>query len=668
MEKIKINYKDIINFSIIFIVGSILLILGIAFIGNQAQIYNDIIIETVCHESTNETGELSVFWAILFLGIPVLLLVNYLINKKEKSNVENKGIKTILATEVVTCISNIVTFLITGSFNNILVLISIIAFILYLVNPKEQLKGLVFTIILYYFLNTCCVIYNNRGGTILLNSKILLMITLVLDIIVLMLERKKQIINKLILILQVFIPFIFLIYKCQRYEYNGQILYMDIPTLAKLTIYTLIIAGVLYSLYKLIKNWKNANNLELSKIVLFSTCIIIFAINSVGVDTSLKVPDDLHHSAEEVISYQQIIGKGQKAYVDYSPVSGLFPTLIGAVLEGCGGNITAFQIAHTLFMLGFAMLTMFLMTCHLENEKCLILAMLFSFPSYDRIVLVLASLLILLLPKLIKNRNLWLKIWIWVSFIGGLYYPSFGGAILLGTLPFGIVQLYKFIKDGELKTKLKSVKFYIGWIICLLPIVICIPLLLNMAKHILMYSSQTKLADGISVFGQTVPDTFMPYLSNFNMIRILIYYSIRYMIPVVCVWLFALLLAKTIKKGKLKEELTSDRFLSLSSMLITLIISYASTIVRNDPGLIVSRATYIIIFAGMLYYFILNKYMEKNIPAYTFMGITAGIAIVLGFSPFTKLNNNFIYSYKIGEEYEIITQCLKNAIKKHKVY
>lgn len=657
MEKIRITYKDIISFITLVIVGSILLFLGMALVGNQAQTYNDIIIETVCQQSTNETGELGVFWIVLLLGVPVLLAINYFVNKNNKTEKENKEIGIVLATEIVTCVANIITYIITGGFNNVLVMVSIIAFVIYLINPEQQKKGIVFTIIFYYFLVACCAIYNNRGGTEVLNSNILLIITILMNIIVLLLEKRKKIINKIILILQVFIPCILILYKCQRYEYNGEILYLNIPTLAKIIIYVLICSGIIFAIYKLIKNWKDANNLELNKIVLFSSCIIIFAVNSVGIDTSLRVPDDLHHSAEEVISYQQIIGKGQEAYVDYSPVSGLFPTLIGAVLEGCGGNITAFQIAHTLFMIIMAMLTMFLMTRHLEKDKCLLLAMLFSFPSYDRIVLVLASLLILLLPKLVKNRNLWLKVWIWVSFIGGLYYPSFGGAVLVGTMPFAVVQIIRFIKSGEVKEKLKTPKFYIGWIICLVPIIICIPLLLNMAKHILLYSSQTKLADGISVFGQTVPDYFMPYLSNLKFIRIGIYYSIRYMIPVLCVWIFVLLLSKMLKKEKLKETIMTEKFLAISSAIITLLISYMSTIVRSDEESIVARATYIIILiAGILYYFILNKYMNKNISSYVILGITAGIALILGYSPFARLDGMFIYSYKMGNEYEIISQ------------
>ena len=134
MEKIKINYKEVISVLILFIVGSILLFLGMAFVGNQAQTYNDIIIETVCQQSTNETGELGVFWCILFMGIPVLLAINYFINRKNKTETENKEIGMVLATEIVTCVANIVTYIIIGSFNNVLVMASIIAFVIYLIN------------------------------------------------------------------------------------------------------------------------------------------------------------------------------------------------------------------------------------------------------------------------------------------------------------------------------------------------------------------------------------------------------------------------------------------------------------------------------------------------------------------------------------------------------
>ena len=48
MEKIKINYKELISFCLLFIIGCIMLFIGMAFVGNQAQVYNDIIIETVC--------------------------------------------------------------------------------------------------------------------------------------------------------------------------------------------------------------------------------------------------------------------------------------------------------------------------------------------------------------------------------------------------------------------------------------------------------------------------------------------------------------------------------------------------------------------------------------------------------------------------------------------
>ena len=657
MEKIKINVRDIVSFIIMAMIAIIVIFLGLAFVGNNAETFNDIIIETVAYYGTNETGELSIFWCVLFVGIPILLLVQYLINRKRKSSEQNKQIKTIIGIETVINIANIMLYIVTGSFSPILVCVAILSFLDYIIYPEKEKQGLILSIITYYFLLSIATIYNNRGGTILLNSTILSIATIVINLILLGIEKKKTIINKSILCMQIFIPFLLLLYKCQRYTYQGEIYYVGIPDIARIVILSAIALMGIYAIYQTIKKWKKASELQLKDIILATTCMIVFTVNSVSIDTSLMVPTDLHHTAEEVISYQQIIGKGQGAYVDYSPVSGLFPVLIGAVLEAFGGNITAFNLAHSIFMIIFAMITMYVLTKHLKKEDCLIVGMLFCFPSYDRTVFILLSLLILLLPKLIKNKNLWLKVWIWLCFLGGIYYPSFGGAVLVGTLPFGIIQLIGLIKENEFKEKLKTIRFYLGWILCLIPIILALPMLYNMAKHILVYSAQTNLADGISVFGQTVPESFLPYLANLKHIRVVIYYGTRYMIPIASVWLLVMILVKAMKNSKIKQEIKGERFFALSSAIITLLISYTATIVRCDEGTILSRPTYVIVpIVGILLFLIIKKYVKQNIASYILIGIIAGLALILGNSPVSKLDSKFLYAYSVSDNYEIITE------------
>lgn len=660
MEKIKLNMRDIISYLIMCVISVIVIFLGMALVGNNAETFNDLIIETVAYYGTNETGELAVFWGVLFAGIPILLIINYLINKNTKNGKENKKILPVFAIELILSVASIIYFLVTGTINQILTIGMIVTFFDYMILPGQEKKGLVLSIIIYYFLLSLCTMYNNRGGTILLNSKILAICTIFINLIFMGIETKKKIINKSILIMQAVIPSLLLLYKCQRYVYNEKIMYFSMPIVARAIIIIAIISMFIFAIYNIVKKWKDANNLELRDIILVTTCMIIFAVNSVTINTSLIVPEDLHHTAEEVISYQQIIANGQKAYKDYSPVSGLFPVFIGAVLEAFGGNITAFNLAHAIFMIVFAMVTMFVLSKHLGKEHCLFIAMMFMFPSYDRTVWVLLTLLVLLLPKLIENKNLWLKVWIWLCFIGGIYYPSFGGAVLIGTLPFGIIQFISLIKENDFKQKLKQPKFYIGWVICLLPIVIFIPMLLNMAKHIMLYSSQTNLADGISVFGQDIPDTYLPYLSKFQYIRKALYYGTRYIIPISSVWIFVLILFKIIKKDTWKKEIKSERFLALTSSIITLIVTYTATIVRCDTDTLVSRPAYLIItITGILLYVIINKYMEKNAVSYILIGLSLGTAMILGKSSIQALDEKFIYANNINSSYEVISDELK---------
>ena len=494
MEKKELNIKEILSFFIIFLIGIILMFLGMAFVGNKAETFNDIILEIVAYEGTNQTGELRIFWSVLFAGIPILLFINYLINKNKKQP-QVTQLKTIIAIEIVINVANIMFYIITGNFNTVLVIAAIVGFVNYLLNPNKQKEGFIVYIIIYYFLLAICAIANNRGISIILNANILMIIALIIDIIILSIDNKKQILNKAILILQVFIPTLLVLYMCKRYIYNEQILYLKLPTVASILILSAMFLMIGWAIYNLIKKWSKINQLDLSQLVLTTTCMIIFAVNSVGIETLKVVPDDLHHTAENIISYQQILGKGQVAYKDYSPVSGLFPVFIGAVVELFGGDFTSYNIAHAVFMLFFASITMYVLSKHLNKEDCLLISVMFMFQSYNRTVFILLTLLILLLPKLIQNKNLWLKVWIWLCFIGGIYYPTFGGAVLIGTLPFAIVQIIQYIKQGEFSKDIKTVKFYVWWIVCLLPIILFLPMLLNMAKHILLYSSQTNLAD-----------------------------------------------------------------------------------------------------------------------------------------------------------------------------
>ena len=134
-----------------------------------------------------------------------------------------------LKSQIVINIANLIYFLFKGSIFPILFLASILLFINRLINPKKEKEGLIFPIIIYYFLLSCYTLINFIGFSKEINSLIFFIITFVIDIIIFIIDRKKEIINKFLCIMQCFVPLLFLYYIRYRYIYNNEIIYIKPP-------------------------------------------------------------------------------------------------------------------------------------------------------------------------------------------------------------------------------------------------------------------------------------------------------------------------------------------------------------------------------------------------------------------------------------------------------
>ena len=667
MSKIKLKKSDLLNVLILSAVGIILTVLGILIVGNQPEVFNDFIAETVAYFSMNMSGEIKVFWIVLIVCVPLLLWLNTRLKRFDHDNKDGETDKMpfALKAEIVLAIANLVYILVRGEFQMATTMAMIAVFLNYLVNKEKQKDGLILNIITYLALYGGATALNYVGFKASVSGVLLMIVTIIMDLILLTIDKKHNILNKAMLILQMIVPFGLLAYICERYAIGEAILKVGWTTPVYVVFAVAIIAMLGWNLWVLIKNWKNSEKIQLGKIVMLPTILVGFMLFSVGNGCGALLPLDLHHSGENVLSYQQIIGKGQEPYVDYSPVSGLFPVFIGGMLEMFGGQMTEYGIAVAVFMMLMAGITIWLTTKYLDKDDSLILSLLFAFVTYNRAVWVAMTLLILFLPKLLKNKNLWLKVWVWIILLQGLYYPSFGGAMLIGTLPLGIWQIVQMVKSGELKKRLKDWKFYLGWGVCLAPVVACIPLLLRLAKHVALYAKQTTLADGMAVFGQNVPDWVFPYLDSgpLMFVRQSVYYALRYVIPMIAVWLLIVVLIKYWKKRKEKSQMVP--ILMIVSVLVFLVVAYSGTIVRQDFDEIVSRPRYLIIpLVGMFFYIFLKKYVADNICKYILIGVIVGVALFLGCSPLNKLEDTTRYSVKVPEGYVQISTELKEKYPK----
>ena len=405
-------------------------------------------------------------------------------------------------------------------------------------------------------------------------------------------------VRRITLLLQLPIPLLLTLYLRDTYLYQGRLLRVPFAPGYYLLIYTLL-AGCCLSLAFFFKKAGLSHDMFVAKV----TPIVIFIYRSYQCCPMFAQPDQ-HHHGEQMIPWQQIIDLGQKPYSEYTPVSGLFP-LVNGFLQNIlmEGTVSDYAPALSLTTALFALLTMYLITLHIGSTRALLLAALFSLPAYNRQYMVLPLLLLFYLPSLLHRKGLWLRVWLFSCFLGGLYYPLFGAAVLVGTLPLLLLQIKGYIKAGSLKEDLKKPSFYTGWGLCLIPILLCLPLLARMALHTLTYSSQTVPADGISLAGQHPPDSFLSLFSGFPAFRGSLYLIYRFFLPAFWLWLPFLLLLLCLSGGKntLKNENTRLHVCSLLSVLLTLAVSYSYTLVRADTNVYLARTAPVLIAVGGLF-------------------------------------------------------------------
>jgi len=596
------------------------------------QVFTDFIIETLARTGTNKTGELHLFYGILLLSVclfPLLYMAtDYLMAKKKSmfpdeqtASLQNKnghGTKnrynvqgSLAAVLLLTLVPNLFSYVLYGNVSVPLLLLALFGVLGSLLFKNHMWDVMILFIFIYYGFTALATLACRLGLLSAVTSGQLYAFTAVSVSIILLFyffTEHHAVLQMPILLVQLLFPLLFLVYFVDKYRYRSQLL--TIPFAKGYTCFfgLLVLASygiLLHHIRKVLTRQKQMNRLKdvtylpLSSIICRITPVIIYIYHSFSAAPMYAQPDQ-HHHGEQMIPWQQVITLGQSLYKDYSPVSGLFPFVSGSIQHMLlNGTVSDYSPAISISMVLFCIVTMYLLVEHTGTVWGVIFAIFFLLPSYNRQYFVLPVLLLLFLPRLLKKPNRWMKVWLLSCFAAGLYYPLFGVALVMGTFPLLLRQIYQFIRSGELKKASVNLFFYVNWVLCLLPVIFSIPLLLRMLRHTLTYSSQTILADGISLWGQTPPDYFMTYLSNADIRRIL-YLLLRFLLPVAGGSLFTFLLSFVlINKHKNSRISSSDSPVSPVFFLIAgalnLIVSYSYTLVRADTGMLLSRTSYILI-------------------------------------------------------------------------
>ncbi len=596
------------------------------FVISDTPVFFDLIIEDTALTGLNKAGELHLFYLLAGAGCVAVFLLTLLfcIRRRKKhpafmADFQGSALSFEAVLPLCFLIPGLVYFLINGVCSLPLFFMAFYTILLNTFRISDP-RTRVFPILSYYGilgLLTFCSLFFPAGSVLYsLPQNVLYLLTLFVTGVLFFgmhLEKKghANILFILMVLLQLCIPLLLALFLHDRYQLPGSGEVARIPYAAGYYIFwgllTLLSYGAI--LLPLLKrsNGSHRSDRAFEKVydssVAFVTPILIFLYQSYQACPMFAQPDQ-HHHGEQLIPWQQIMLLGQKAYDEYTPVSGLFPMVNGGIQHLLlGGTVSDYSPAICITTSVFALLTMALVCLHIGPKKARLFAILFSLPSYNRQYMVLPLLLLLYLPGLQKKTGLWLKLWLAGCFLGGLYYPLFGAAALVGTLPLACTMIRSFLNSRKENRKEKSgsiLPSLAGWLLVLIPIAVALPLLYRMAIHTLTYSSQTVLADGISLAGQAPPESFLSKLPLSSSLKQSLYLLYRFFLPAVWLWIPAFCAGITLLFAGKTAEKTAGKTLPFLTTILVLAVSYSYTLVRADRGVLLARTAPILVaVAGM---------------------------------------------------------------------
>lgn len=554
----------------------------------------DLIIDNIVLGGSNKTGEWNLFWMLTWIGCFICLFLFILsgrIFKSEAHQTDQRSFSKIPRTELAVFLPAVIQTVLYAHHVRYLWLFSFVFFIILLIYKESAPRYISVYLFLYFDLQLIAMICSFLSLPVVFNDILLFFIPTVLSAAAVLIRKtislSDNFMHRIFFALQLPLPFLCLLYLKSTYQYQGETVKLQLPIAYRLSILLLIVILYISVFFTYFKK-KHLQTFS----VMFSSVASVFLYGSF-ISAAQIIPTDMHHYGEQMLPYMQLVDFSMKAYTDYSPVSGFFPMIPGffnAVLFH--GKATTFYAAFALTMILFALLTIYLIGRHAGGFYALVFAFLFHMPVYCRTWIILPVLLFLTLPSVTKNKRRFLYTYVFCGFLSGLYYPLFGLAIICAGLPYACACLYLYLKAKTLRTECKKTPFYIETLILLVPIAVSIPLLIRMARHVLAYSHQTILADGLSLSAIDVPEWFMPYLDMqglMSVIRNALYYAVRFVAPMAFVWLVLLLLCIYIYKNYSQKQrniraFASPAFLLTAAAFILLPVCYTYTLVIMDEG------------------------------------------------------------------------------------
>ena len=566
--------KRIFLFIGLLLAGSAVTLGCCAFFINKPQVFSDIIPLALIGNSYNVSIENTLLYVLLF-GAMIISSVVFLVKPKwferESYSYTNRVDSIEDSTKsgffiIAAIASALVSFFVFKHKMQLPIAITaVVSFIIYRKAAYETICSFILT---SYSLIGLYWTYVLLGGTSRLSSAYISVIAALVSLSPLLLKKYTHRIYTVISMVGCFLtPLSLLIFFKQKYIYENQLETISVPTGIRIVV-ILVIVGLIVNA---IMHFKKGMPETIDKAVTLGPIVSIIAYNRFD-GTGAVMSTDLHHPFENIIGFQQMFELGQKPFEEFIPISGAYSLLHGAVhyIFGEKGMFSNYYVTRNLFFLFVAIIIGILLLQITDGSYALLLALLFYLPSYNRYAFILPILLLLLNPKLFCNRRKWLVLYFLTSLFHGLYYPVYGASVFLAFVPMGLFQFFKYIKDGGLKEDLKKWNFYVEIAICILALGLSWNYLFGTFKHILTFSKVGEISEGLSRFGFTFPDWFLPGTGS-ALVRICLWYVLTFLIPLgvtTIAWIMGL---STIQKSNKRVITVKDSYLLLTYASFTIL-------------------------------------------------------------------------------------------------
>lgn len=587
------------------------------------NVFTEFLVGELAMEGSNKTGEWQLFWMLLFTGCILMLgaclLEEFIFASRKRKAVACSKMLSIKKQYVMgigvffpVCMRAFIYHKISMKLVLASVVISLV--VMFFTDAKEWLVLL--GCIYFSFCSIATIASVMLRNYYLGDTKILLSTLIVFGGLAVSFKGKwhKSWKKKLCIVFQLPLPLLFLVYLKQDYWYQESVIRVAFSNR-----YRCVILASIVLLY--ISIWFQYIH---KKYFFFASLISIYLFVSY-MPTGQILPSDLHHHGEQIIGWQQVSDFGQALYKEYFPASGLFSLMTGFVNDIFFHN-TATEYAMCFVLCGiiFAFVTMYLLYRRLY-ERALLVAILVPMPEYCRVWILLPVLLLLTDKKILEHKQIWILTWIGSVLVAGLYYPLFGVALLLATLPVGLLFFVQAMKE-PINKKLLIVAAILFGVIAILS-----PLLFRMLSHVMSMAGQTLSVDGKAILGMELPKWFMPGFSDCQM-KTVCYFTLRFMLGLVFVWAAVYF---GIKYGILpvyRSLKTENNKLAIANILnvkiepevvaviavpIVLVVCYTYTMVCMDEdwvGNLLSRSDHVILSVCVSFGFVILYMLKDKIP------------------------------------------------------